>query len=284
MNLARVLATTSIVTGVVALTAAPGVATASTGSGAAGNATVSVLHGVPGVTVDVYANGKELLPNFTPGTLTDPVSLPAGKYDLKVVKPGAGASGEAIIEANDVTVPAGANITVVAHLSADGKPMLTPYVNDTSKLAPGKARLTVRHDAAAPAVDVRANGTPAFKGLVNPKEAMADLAAGTISADVVLAGTSTVALGPADLNLKAGTNTIVYAWGSAADKNLKLAVQTIGGLGGTPGGVPAGNGGQAAAGPDNTSTVLLYGGLGAGLAGGAALLATRRRAAAGSRG
>ena len=280
MKLARVLATTSIATGMVLMSATPGIAGASTGSQAkASDAMVSVLHGVPGVTVDVYANGKELLPNFAPGTLTAPVALPAGQYDLKVVKPGAGASGDAIIEAKGVTVPAGANITVVAHLGADGKPMLTPYVNDTTKLAAGKARLTVRHDAAAPAVDVRANGTPAFKGLVNPKQAMADLAAGTISADVVLAGTSTVAIGPADLNLKAGTNTIVYAWGSAADKNLKLAVQTIGNLGGMPDGVPAGSGGQAGTATGGTSSTLLYAGLGAGLAGAAALMATRRRGA-----
>ena len=58
---------------------------------AAGNdATVSVLHGVPGATVDVYANGKPLLTNFKPGTLTDPVMLPAGSYDLKVTAAGAG--------------------------------------------------------------------------------------------------------------------------------------------------------------------------------------------------
>ena len=116
-------------------------------------------------------------------------------------------------------------------------------MNDTSTLKPGKARLTVRHVAAAPAVDVRAGGTPVFKGLTNPNEAKADVAAGTVKADVVLAGTSTVVIGPADLNLKEGTNTIVYAWGSATDKNLKLAVQTIGGLHGNPGGVPSGTGG-----------------------------------------
>src|SRR5687768_11250920 len=38
----------------------------------ASNATVSILHGVPDATVDVYANGKALLENFEPGTLTDP--------------------------------------------------------------------------------------------------------------------------------------------------------------------------------------------------------------------
>ncbi|MFG1817908.1 DUF4397 domain-containing protein [Kribbella sp. NPDC049174] len=228
------------------------------------DARVSVLHGVPGATVDVYANGKALLTNFKPGTLTDPVSLPEGSYDLKVTAAGAGANGAAVIQANDVNVPGGANITVVAHLNAAGKPTLTPYVNDTSKLDAGKARITVRHDAAAPAVDVRAGGEPVFENLVNPKEAKADLPAGTVKADVVLAGTSTVAIGPADVNLKEGTNTIVYAWGSASDKNLKLAVQTISGLHGSPSGVPGGTGGQAA----STGTPLwLAGGLGlAGLA------------------
>jgi hypothetical protein len=243
---------------------------------AADDASVSILHGVPGATVDVYVNGKALLTDFTPGTLTDPVKLAAGKYDLKVTAAGAGAGGAAVVEANGVTVPAGANITVVAHLDADGKPALTPFVNDVSKVAAGKARLTVRHTAAAPAVDVRANGAVAFPGLTNPNEVKADLAAGTVSADVVLAGTATVAIGPADVMLKEGTNTIVYAWGSAADSNLKLAVQTITGLHSAPGGVPAGSGGQAAS--ADASRMALVGGvaLGAGLL----VLSVRRRAEA----
>ena len=57
---------------------------------AAGTSQVSVLHGVPGLTVDVYANGKKLLSNFKPGTLTDPVALPEGTYDLKVFAAGQG--------------------------------------------------------------------------------------------------------------------------------------------------------------------------------------------------
>ena len=247
---------------------------------AADEATVSILHGVPGATVDVYANGEPLLTNFKPGTLTDPQMLPAGKYDLKVTAAGAGAGGAAVIEANDVTVPAGANITVVAHLSADGNPVLTPYVNDTSKVPAGQARITVRHDAAAPAVDVRANGTVALKSLTNPKQATAVVPAGTIKADVVLAGTDTVAIGPASLTLKEGTNTIVYAWGSAADKNLKLAVQTIAGMHSAPGGVPAGSGGQAATGTDLGRLALI--GSTAALAGGFVLVSRRRAARANS--
>ncbi|GAA0607714.1 DUF4397 domain-containing protein [Kribbella sandramycini] len=223
-----------------------GLPAAAAQAGPTANATVSVLHAVPGATVDVYANGKALLTDFKPGTLTDPVKLPEGAYDLKVTAAGAGANGAAVIQADDVKVPGGANITVVAHLGADGKPVLTPFVNDVSKVAAGKGRLTVRHTAAAPAVDIRAGGKPVFAGLTNPEEAKADLPAGTVKADVALAGTSTVALGPADVPVKEGVNTIVYAWGSAADKNLKLAVQTISGLHHNPSGIPGGTGGQAA--------------------------------------
>lgn len=230
--------------GLVALIAAP--MSAANATEGAGDATVSVLHGVPGLTVDVYANGEELIPDFAPGTLTDPLSLPAGTYDLQVFADGdTPDSADPAIEANGVQVPAGANATVVAHLDADGNPTLTPFVNDTSATAPGESRLTVRHTAAAPAVDVRADGEVLFAGLTNPNEESGDVPAGTYSADVVLAGTEDVALGPADLDLAEGTSTIVYAWGSAEDGNLDLAVQTIDGLHSAPAGVPGGEAGLA---------------------------------------
>ncbi|MCU1536143.1 MAG: hypothetical protein JWP82_494 [Humibacillus sp.] len=240
----------------------------------AADASVSILHAVPGATVDVYANGKALLKNFKPGTLTDPVMLAPGTYDLKVTAAGAGEMGKAVIEAKGVTVPADANITVVAHLDASGKPALTPYVNDTSAVPAGKARLTVRHDAAAPAVDVRANGAVALKGLTNPNEAKATVDAGTISADVVLAGTDTVAIGPAKVTLKEGTNTIVYAWGSAADKNLMLATQVVSGMHSAPGGVPAGGG------SDSSQAGRYAAVVGAAALAGGLVLTTRRRASA----
>ncbi|WP_432491859.1 DUF4397 domain-containing protein [Kineococcus gypseus] len=236
-----------------ALTAAPAVALALPAAGAsaasAGNATVSILHGVPGLTVDVYANGQEVVGDFTPGTLTDPLSLPAGSYDLAVYPAGSDpASTQPAISADDVAVLAGANATVVAHLSAEGTPTLTPFVNDPGQLAAGQAGLTVRHVAAAPAVDVRAGGQPVLRGLTNPNEADVDVPAGTVSADVVLAGTDQVAIGPADLTLAEGVETVVYAWGSAADGNLALATQTVDADGSSPSGVAAGEAGTAGAG------------------------------------
>lgn len=208
------------------------------------DATVSVLHGVPGLTVDVYVDGEELIPDFAPGTLTEPMMLPEGSYDIEIYADGDDpASAEPALSAEGLEVPGGANLTLAAHLDADGAPMLSAYVNDVSMLDAGQARLTVRHAAAAPAVDVRAGGSPVIEGLTNPDEQTLELDAATVSADVVLAGTEDVVLGPADLPLAEGTLTIVYAWGSAEDGNLDLAVQTVGGLHGDPGGVPSGLGG-----------------------------------------
>ncbi|MFD4791811.1 DUF4397 domain-containing protein [Streptomyces sp. NPDC058459] len=227
-----------------------GAAVAGAGAGG-GQATVSVLHAVPGLTVDVYAGGKELIPDFRPGTLTGPMELDAGSYDIRIFKDGDGPKGTPAIE-KKVDVPAGVNATLVAHLGEDGRPVLDAFVNDVSRVPAGKARLTVRHVAAAPAVDVRAGRKPVFKNLVNPGEAKAEVPAGTVSADVVLAGTGTVAVGPADLGLAEGSNTVVYAWGSAKDKSLALKTQTLTGMHSAPGGVPAGGSGQAATGDGNT--------------------------------
>lgn len=204
-------------------------------------ATVSVLHGVPDLTVDVYIDGEPTLPSFAPGTLTDPISLAAGAYDVEIYAEGADPdTDDPALSANDLEVPGGANLTLVAHLDASGSPTLGAFVNDVSPTAAGDARLTVRHVAAAPEVDVRAGGTPVIEGLANPDEETLDLPAGTVSADVVAAGTDQVVLGPADVNLAEGTNTIVYAWGSLDDDNLDLAVQVIDGLHSDPGGVPTG--------------------------------------------
>lgn len=247
---------------------------------AADTASVSVVHGIPNTPVNVFVNGKSTLADFKPLTVAGPLELPAGTYDVKVF-PAANTAGTGtpVIEAS-ATVAAGDNVTLVAHLTADEKPTITPYVNDISSIAAGKGRLVVRHDAAAPAVDVRANGAVAFPGLVNPDGASADLAAGTISADVVLAGTSTVAIGPADVPVTAGTETIVYAVGSAADKTLGVVVQTIADLGAAPGAVPAGSGGQFADMYSQPGWIAAIVGLGVAIAvaGGFALRSGRRPA------
>lgn len=260
------------------LAAAAGFAMLGTGgvAGAADNASVSVVHGIPNTPVNVFVNGDLTLRNFAPGTVAGPLSLPAGSYEVKIF-PAANTAGTGNpVIAATAQVPAGANVSLVAHLTAAGAPAITPFVNDVSKLSAGQARLVVRHTAAAPAVDVRAGGTPVISGLTNPNQKVLNLPAATVEADVVLAGTSTVAIGPADVDLKEGTATIVYAIGSAEQKTLGLVVQTINGLHSSPSGVPAGTGGLA--GDGVPMWVVVFAGLGllAVTGGGVRLAATRR--------
>ena len=47
-------------------------------------AKLSVLHGVPGLTVDVYVNNELTLDDFEPGDLAGPLELPAGTYTVAI--------------------------------------------------------------------------------------------------------------------------------------------------------------------------------------------------------
>lgn len=208
-------------------------------------ANLYVLHAVPNTPVDVYVDGSKALSNFQPGTLTDALDLPAGDHVVVITAVGA-PIGSPVIGPATLSLAANTSYTVVAHLKADGTPTATLFTNDLSKIPAGQGKLTVRHTAAAPAVDILANGAVAFPNLTNPNEVKANLPVGTISAQVNLAGTATKAIGPADVQIQEGVNTIVYAWGSAQAGNLALAVQTIGGLHSNPVGVNTGEAGLAA--------------------------------------
>ena len=191
-------------------------------------AKLSVLHGVPGLTVDVWVNGNRTLDNFKPGSLAGPLELAAGDYKIAITGSDAPNADNPVIGPVTVELDNGGNYTAVAHLDAGGAPTATLFTNDTK--APrndNKGKLTVRHVAAAPAVDVLAGGTAVIEGLSNPDEATLKLKAGTISASVAAAGTTAPVIGPVDITVAGGKNTIIYAWGSLADGTLAAAVQVV---------------------------------------------------------
>lgn len=237
-------------------------------------AMLSVLHGVPDLTVDVYVNGELTLDDFAPGDLAGPLEVPAGEHEIAVTAADAADASEPVIGPIEVDLEGGMDYTAAAHLDADGEPTVTAFANDTSMLDAGEGRLTVRHIAAAPAVDVWADGDVAVEALANPDEASLELPAGTLEAAVSVSGESDPVIGPADVDVTEGANTIVYAWGSAEDGSLALATQTVEGMHSAPEGVPTGNTEVPA---DHKGLMLAGGGLLA-LAG-AGILAGRRRAA-----
>jgi len=209
-------------------------------------ARLSVLHGIPDTPVDVWVNGELTLDDFQPGDLAGPLDLAAGDYEVALTAPDATDASSPVLGPVTVTLAGGGDYTAVAHLDEGGSPTVTPFQNDIAATAAGEGRLTVRHVAAAPAVDVLAAGAPVIEGLANPDEATLNLPAGTISASVAAAGTTEPVLGPADVTVQEGVLTIAYAWGSLEDGSLALAVQTISGLHSAPEGVNSGVGGQLA--------------------------------------
>ena len=223
-----------------ALTAAAWAGTASPASAQDAEARIHLLHGIPGVAVDVEAGGEAVLEGFEFGDTQD-LSAFAGQT-LAGLQVKVAGTDDVAIDAGDVTLPDSGNHTVVAHLDAEGTPSLAVFTNDTSAIAAGQGRLTVRHAAAAPAVDVLANGSPAFTNVANGAEGTADLPVGTISASVVPTGaTEPVVIGPADLAIEDGTSLIVYAVGSLEDESLTVLTETITGLGTTPAAIQTGN-------------------------------------------
>jgi hypothetical protein len=197
---------------------ATGVATATTASASpAKPASINVVHGIPGLTVDVCVNGAKAITNFVPGQVVTGVPLPAGTYHLGVVAAGAPCTPEILMA--DATLAAGKNYTVVANLDASGTPNLKIFPNNVSRVPEDSARLSIRHTAAAPAVNVWVNGSKLIggdeftwghrKAFVVPE--------GKYTAVVTLPGSKTPVIGPATLKLKEGYAYQVYAYGSAKD-------------------------------------------------------------------
>lgn len=211
---------------------------------------VYVVHGIPGLTVDVYVNDALTLEDFTFGTVAGPLDLPQGDYKIQVFAANDDpATATPAIDVPAASVPANQSVSLVAQYNAEGDPTLGVYVNDISTIPAGQGRLTVRHAAQAGEVAIVANGAIAFDDVANGDQAATLLPAGTITAGVAGAGTTTPLVipasgEPASVSIVEGTNLIVYAVGPEDD--LQLITQSISGLHSAPDGVRSGTAGLAA--------------------------------------
>lgn len=186
------------------------------GTASAADASLNVVHGIPGVDVEVCVNGAVAIPGFNPGDVVTGVALPAGTYDVRIVAAGDTCDDAAILEATGIELASDKNYTAIAYLMEDGTPTLGLFKNNVKPLAKGTVRLTVRHTAAAPAVDVWANGTVLLKDVPNGASATMKVPTGVYAAWVSLPNEVAPVIGPAVLELTKGTAYQVYAWGSGA--------------------------------------------------------------------
>ena len=187
------------------------------------DAKLTVVHGIPGLPapVEVFANNASLF-SFDYADVRGPLSIPAGAYAIEVKL-----NGNVVLSANP-TLAAGVSYTAVAHLLPGSGIQLSLFANNTAQPAAGKARLTVRHLADAPAVDVLARRgrtgayATVFGNVTNPNEGTTEVDAAYYFVKLNAAGTTTTAFGPVALGLGMGRLYEVMAIGSLGTPSFRL--------------------------------------------------------------
>jgi hypothetical protein len=194
---------------------------------------VYVVHGIPGVVVDVYASPagaaipatptiRGFQPKQTVGVTVGPATV-----DIRIFAAGANPqSATPVIQVLGAAIPDNVELSIVAHLSGTGTPTATVFRNDNTPVAPGWARVSVRHTAQAPAVALTAGGVPKL-ALTNPYFGDLEVPATTIPLQLVVPFTSTAITPTAALSFASGTRYFVYAIGSAAGGTLDFILQAV---------------------------------------------------------
>jgi hypothetical protein len=203
-----------------AMTCIPQTASAQT------SADLTLVHGIPGTTVDLTVDGTVVIDGFVPGSLANITSF-AGQTLQNVTVTDSATDAVVIGPIASLAVPASGSHSIVAHLDADGTAVLSTFANNTAPAASGMARLTLRHTAEAGALDLIVGDERPIESVTNGQGAELELADDEL-ADAQIAPTGDPAIAElATLDLAANTNTIVYAVGSVDGDTLDFVVQIV---------------------------------------------------------
>ena len=226
--------------------------------------TAYVIHGIDGddfnmdptLPVDVWVSGLGCaLTGFEFGTRVGPLNVPAGDYDISIFLADAASpcAGAEVIDLDGVTLPDGANATIIAHRTADGTTgtgdllglgiTASLFGNDFSATDRGKARVVAQHAAFAPSVDVvvsRDYSDPDSPGVTVPGFSNPTSSGSAVMSqinaqfrpgdwDLALEIDGAAVFGPTKVRLKPFTVTYVYAVGDFAGGTFQYLVFTDGG-------------------------------------------------------
>ena len=212
---------------------------------AADDATIYVVQGLPGRTVDVAVDGKTVADGVKTAAVTKGFPVKAGSRKVTFRD-----DGEVLLE-RMMKVTAGSSWDVVLHLPADedADPAVTVFRNDLTAVPRGKASLTVAHTARVGEADVRVDDKVLFADIENGESLNLIVPVATYEVAIVPAGKSSpVVLGPVDLTVQGGALNRVYAIGDPSKKTMNVAVHVLetGSSGSeAPSRVDTGTGGQA---------------------------------------
>jgi hypothetical protein len=189
--------------------------------GQAAPMSVYILQGVPGESVTVAVDGRTVQRNVEAKAIVGPIDVRPGSHTVEFTG-GSWAVGSTF----DVQAK---STDVVLHWPADrtDEPVVTVYDNDLSAIAPNKGRVVVAHTAVVPPADIRVDGTVVFRNVANGEFAFAEVAAGTLSVDIVPTGQSQPLFGPVDLPVEPQVLTRVFAIGAPTDQSMDAIVQTF---------------------------------------------------------
>lgn len=186
-------------------------------------ATVTVIHGIPGTTVDIEIDSDLVLDDFEPESVSMPQVLTAATHSVEVL---ASDGLSTVIAPQDFDLAGGGNFTIVAHLDAAGDPVLTAFQNSYEPVDSGMSEIVVRHTAEAAAVDVldSADDSVIVSDLSNAEEDAAMVPAGSYDLAVVATGTTEPVVIEGSVDLIEQSKYYVYAIGSTTDDTLTLLV------------------------------------------------------------
>jgi hypothetical protein len=187
-------------------------------------ANVSVVQAVPGASVDVSVDGREVASGAGVGDVLGPFELEPGSHEITF-------RGQGVRVASTLDVAAGDTSDVVLHLPADvgGEPVVHSYAAPAGPIGPGKARVLLAHTATVAPADVEVDGQTVFTNIANGEFADADVPEGSIEVALLPSGASGAdpILGPLDVALEARTLSMIYAYGNPRDGSMNVIAHTV---------------------------------------------------------
>lgn len=188
------------------------------------DAEIVLLHGIPDLVADVVVDDEVVIPGFEPGAVQD-LSAFAGQtlVDFELVE--TGTDQIAFGPVPTFEVPDSGAWTVVLHLDLEGLPAVTPFENNTEPTPAGEGRLTLRHVADVPGVDLVVGDERPIVDATAGTSTHLTLPAGPVEgAQLALTGEEPTIDLPT-IEIVAGENTIVYGVGSIEADSFSVYVQ-----------------------------------------------------------
>jgi len=183
-----------------------------------------IIQAVPKDAVDITLDGKQVRRDTPVGDVLGPLSVSPGRHRIGFTD-----ASDDVDLTSTVEVAAGSSSDIVVHLPASvgGAPVVNSYKTPRGAIAPGKARVLIAHTATVAPADVRVDGTVVFKDIANGEFATADIAAGGHTVALLPTGLRKhPILGPLHVDLKAGTVTMVYAYGNPRNHSMNVIAHT----------------------------------------------------------